>query len=999
VENKFTTKHLILFFLFIPTMLFASGKIKGVVTDSVSKESLVGANIILENTSLGAASDIEGSYSIQSIPAGRYKLKCSYIGYLSKEVNLTISENSSIVLNIALSYDTLQGKEVVITAQAIGQVAAINQQISSSKIVNVVSEQKIKELPDANAAEALGRLPGVSVTRSGGEASKIVLRGLSENMTTVSVNGVKLSSTETDSREVDLSTIAQGSLSGIVLTKAITSDMDAEAIAGNVNFVTKLAPETRTISANLQGSYNGLQDTYNQYNFYANYGERFFNNLLGVQVFGNIERRDRTSENYDADWTYKFSGGKTSDYQINNFTVQYVPEIRKRRGMKLLLDFKTPDGGVIKFNSDYNRTERRYYSLSRNYPVSSGNVSYNFDCEDILTDIRDFALTGENHLSGWNVNWGLSFTQSNSNNPYSFSGYFEEPSTTDANGNVVSGMKAIPTSLYKGPFEALIPYATNNYSLAYFDWAYPKSHNNIDFARTASVDVKRDYTFDDFSGELQFGGKYYARYHRRNSSSYWTGYYNGTAMQKYTKLADGTIVAKDFAGYGFGDLQLNNGMILMSNFMTNGTRNVYNKYALSPLLDADRLRSWYYLSLNGVSQTGSVSEYSVNNSDNGTDYNALESVGSGYIMNTLNFGTLATLITGVRIEADNDRYAAYYTPVATSNQATFYDTSSTHTESTFLPNVQLILKPYDFLNVRLAAYQGISRPDFNNRLPQYTIIGASTQNTQPTVKLGSTNLKNEVANNYEINFQLFGSKIGLFSVSAYYKEIKNQFEYINGIKIDPTSGVSDSLGIHFRNNKQPFGSYSYLLYYFYNSSHPTKVWGFEIEHQGNLRFLPGLLGNFVYAYNFSFVRTETYTPYSFQYTDTLYVAGFPTVSTHSNLAEAKTTLTNSPRFFCNAVLGYDYDRFSVRMSYFYQGRYYNGFSVSSYYNTIQKSFGRLDLSFKCDITDQISTGLNINNLNNATEGTIQRNETTGWELETSSYKYGTTADFWLRVNI
>src|SRR3972149_1951540 len=86
--------------------------------------------------------------------------------------------NTNVQLNIGLKQIILEGEAVVITAQMRGQLAAINQQITAKTIVNVVSEEKIKELPDANAAEAIGRLPGVSLLRSGGEGNRVILRGM-----------------------------------------------------------------------------------------------------------------------------------------------------------------------------------------------------------------------------------------------------------------------------------------------------------------------------------------------------------------------------------------------------------------------------------------------------------------------------------------------------------------------------------------------------------------------------------------------------------------------------------------------------------------------------------------------------------------------------------------------------------------------------------------------------------------------------------------------------
>ncbi|HPY00822.1 MAG TPA: carboxypeptidase-like regulatory domain-containing protein, partial [Candidatus Marinimicrobia bacterium] len=147
--------------------------VRGVVTDSLTSKTLVGANVFLVGTALGSATDIEGNYRIESVPAGNYILRVTYIGYKNKEYNVVVPEDGTVIQDVKLSPDVIRGQEVIVRGQAIGQAAAINQQITSATIINVVSEEKIQELPDANAAEAIGRLPGVSVLRSGGEANKV----------------------------------------------------------------------------------------------------------------------------------------------------------------------------------------------------------------------------------------------------------------------------------------------------------------------------------------------------------------------------------------------------------------------------------------------------------------------------------------------------------------------------------------------------------------------------------------------------------------------------------------------------------------------------------------------------------------------------------------------------------------------------------------------------------------------------------------------------------
>lgn len=986
-------RMLVLFFILTNLSIFAAGRLEGTVIDSTTGEVLVGANIILEGTSMGAAADIEGNYLISSIPPGTYMALCSYIGYKQKRINITIVDNVTTNLDFFLRVDIVEGQEVIVLGQALGQAAAINQQLNSNKIVNVISEQKIKELPDANAAEALGRLPGVSVIRSGGEANKIILRGLSENLTTITVDGVKLAPTDADARGVDLSTIAQGSLSGITLTKAITSDMDGEAIAGNVNFVTKTAPEVRTIQLDAYGSYGSMDNTAKQYNFLGRYGERFFNDLLGVQLFGNFERKNRSNEEYDV--SYDQTLLSNTDYQISDFQITYNPEIRKRGGGKLLLDFKTPDDGLLKFNITYNRTERRLSSIDRNYPVATGEVNYNFLGRDINTEIKAIFLQGNNNFSNWQFNWNFSYTESNSETPYSNAAHFSEPSISE-NNSVISGMLPIPVKYRKGTsYENLVPFALNNFGVAYFTEANVTTSSNLDFEKTLFLDVKRSYNLFNLAGELKFGGKYRSKYHRRNQTSRYGSYYNGigNGFYDYVQLADGSIVPKDFAGYGFSDLKVKSNLILLTNFLNSDTRDIYNKYLLNPIMDADRIRNWYKMNINGINPQSGLLEYRWNHSLDGTNYNLTENVAAGYIMNTLNIGTAATIIAGVRMEADDNSYTAFVAdePVALQFTA-FTDTNTNHTEFIVLPNFHLIVRPTDFANVRLSAYRGLSRPGFNYRLPTY-VFGTNY------LILGNTNLKNADAWNFDANVQFYGNSIGLFSISAFYKKINNNVEQLNDIPIQDKT-ILDSLGIVFRNGQGPSSS-SISLTYPYNSTKPTRVWGFEVEHQINFRFLPGLLSNVILSYNLSFIKTETFTP-AVQYVDyyvTIPGFPFPTKRTKVVLSETKTRIANSPELFGNIVLGYDIDGFSGRISYFYQGEFYNGFSADGYSNNIQKAFGRLDLSLKQKITDFLSVGLNVNNINNANEGTYLENTTTGWRLETSSYRYGTTADFWLRISI
>lgn len=998
-------KITILIFVISIAQAFSQGTLKGVVTDSLTNNELIGANVFLVGTSLGAATNIEGKYTINSISEGKYIVKVSYIGYKAKETEVTISSIEPTILNIQLTLDVLVGEEVIVTGQMMGQISAINQQLTSNTIINVVSEEKIQELPDQNAAETIGRLPGVSVTRSGGEANKVILRGLSDKYVSVTIDGVRIPSTDALGRGIDLSTISQNSLAGIELYKALTADKDADAIAGSINLVTKKAPTERQIKSVLKGGYNGLMQSAKQYDFSLKYGERFFDGLFGVQLDGNIESNIRSNEVSDID--YDQTANNQTTYFINNFSLRFIDEERKRNGLNLILDYELPDEGNIMLNSSYNSTSRDYITFERDYPNGGGEtqylggVTYSYTDREQELETYSSSLTGNNNLLGIHLDWGLSLAQSTSDFPYDYQLDFSEPSDESAG----SGMRSPPQ--IKDHPEQLIPYAYNNFNAATLAGAFYSTQENLEKNLTAYLNLSRNYTLGDlFAGELKLGAKYTSKSRDNTQTQNFSAYYLG-GWQPYERLPDGTLRAKDLSGSlfdAFFQRYLANPLYInapFSEFLDTPpqSRTLYDLYDLYPLINREKLRQWYELNKYGVNQTGQTLEYNNDPTYAAYYYDINEAVASTFITNTLKIGQNVTFIAGVRVESENNDYNNKYSYSVAGGfpyiTLPISDTSSTYSETIVLPNFHLNIKATDFLNIRLAGYRALARPDFNMRLNTYFAWRPAAVGGNRQLITGNPELKTAKAWNFEINTTFYGNEIGLFSISAFYKEIQDMYHMLNQMN---TSGnvIFDDLGLETRSLH---GSSSYQLTVPYNSTEPTKVWGFELEHQINFTFLPGLLQNIVLSYNASLVRSETQLIGST--TDTTYtiIGGIPFPEYKERAIKYKQQLENQPEFFGNISLGYDIGGFSGRLSLFHQSEYFSSFSPNGRNDVLIAGYNRVDLALKQKITDYLTVLLNINNLTNLKDVNQIDNRVNQYILPNTSQQYGLTGEFGVIIEL
>ncbi len=225
-------RYLLLFFLIIITSSFLvaqTGKISGTITDATNNEPLIGANVIIQGTSMGAATNISGYYAILNIPPGKYNIKISSIGYAAKTiVDVVVNINQTTLIDATLQEQTIQTEEVVVTART----PIVQKDVSSSQIN--LDVKQIQSLPVSSIVGAIGLQAGIQ--------DGLVIRGGGANQTGFMVNGITLR----DAR--DNSPFTGISYTAVDQVQIQTGGFNAEygdVRSGLINVVTKEGPKDK----------------------------------------------------------------------------------------------------------------------------------------------------------------------------------------------------------------------------------------------------------------------------------------------------------------------------------------------------------------------------------------------------------------------------------------------------------------------------------------------------------------------------------------------------------------------------------------------------------------------------------------------------------------------------------------------------------------------------------------------------------------------------------
>jgi TonB-dependent receptor len=788
-----------------------TGTITGRAVDRANAV-LQGARVELE-PGASMATDAQGEFTITGVAPGEYTLQVSYVGFTPFSTKVTVTAGQVARVDAVLKVATA-GEEITVTAERVrGEAEAINRERASDNILQVLPVGVITSLPNTNIADALGRMPSVTLERDEGEGKYVQIRGLEPRLSNVTVNGVNLPSPEGGVRQIKLDVIPANLVESVEINKTLSANQDGDAIGGSVNLVTKTAEEKPTLYLNGIGGYTPIIGGRSLYEVDGAIGKRFgASKKLGVLIWGSYDWNGRGID--DVEPSLDVFNGQAVVPSVDLREYRYY---RTRYGASGSIDYKLGDFSGLYIRGIYshfdNFGDRWVYSPSINSfntPTQGGNdgsVSFNASIRRPVEVIGSLEAGGKHVFTKWWLAYDLSVARSAAED-HGYSGAdFNGPQGSDASPLIFNldwsnphTPKLIPQA---GPNNITNIYDPSTYTLADLDVSRTYSPQlNLQGALSAA----RNYTAKGHFGTFEFGAKL------RNA-------------HKFEDAQDPTYISQN-----------NPAMAQFLGTFTNSS--YYDKaYTLGPTVDYGKLLAYFNANVND-SSIFQLDQPSTDQNGIPNNYDLIERISAGYAMNTIDVGRFR-LQTGLRFEGTNESLLGYNV-ILDPDTGLLTSVSPVNKSSSYLdvlPSVQLRFRlPHDAA-VRAAYGRGIARPNFSDLPPTFSHNGPNQE-----IDIGNPNLKPTRANNYDLLYEQYLKPLGLLQAGFFYKQLSDPI--YESIKSQITT---DIYGAQYNgwNLSQPINGLS------------AKVYGFEIAYQQHLTFLPGALGGIGVSANYGYSHSST----------------------------------------------------------------------------------------------------------------------------------------------
>ncbi|MGK9120401.1 TonB-dependent receptor [Olivibacter jilunii] len=883
--------------------------IRGTIVEDAGR--LPGASLLLKENGSRSSTDLNGEFKLQGTKIGdSVTLEASYIGMELKVLRIQIQEGVNDLGTIHLIPKAGELNEVVINGTFLpSQRRAYAIQKNASSIMNVIAADAIGKLPDRNAAEAVQRVQGVAVARYHGEADQATVRGTPFAWTSTLLNGSRLpSSSVYGTRATVLDVVPSELIQYVQVAKAITPDIEGDAIGGSINFITKTAPAARQLGASFAGGYNTISSNAT-YNGSINYGDRFFNDRLGVMVTGAIWDRNWGADSYDLSYA--------SDRSINNMMLKRYMGKRQTYGVNLGLEWKWNAnhrlfvrGMVNKFN-DIRPVYESYVDFARS------RYQYNYRYSYYETSLNGLELGGDHQLNQkTNLQWSYSNFASEFaiNTPPTAPGdqrglpiaTFVQPISDGFAGLSGDGKKYLAqdapdgvgqdplylTAALNNPAEIMDPNKLMLSSLTILQL------NNREKDQVGQLNLTHQW---DKRLKLKAGFKFRSKQKR------------GINQAQLVRVPDGSQ-----APIALGSLQTeafpNRGNFFSAMPIS------HDQYIIDPLTK-DQLFDLYdpeKLSANGFRDVSSVNNQAA-------IYHGTEDVWAGYLMAEYDLSNELKIIGGVRNEYTslNIHSSRVRTDAIGSIVEPVEERNSYHA---LLPMLHMKYAPQSQLNIRAAFTRTFARANFTDLIPNERIDA-----TGPITSISSGNpaLKPTFSNNFDLMAEYFFEDIGILSGGAFYKDLSNV------IFTDRTLTTT--------NGTQTLRSKPMNL----SSAH---IFGVEGGINKRFDFFNGFFSGFGVELNYTYTSSE---------------AELPRLQDEVTIMD-KISLPNQSKHLFNSILYYERNGIMVRLAGNFRGKSVETIDNTQgprYYIWTDNNF-TVDGSATVNVNKHVRLFLEINNITN-----------------------------------
>jgi len=800
-------KKIILFTipLICSSLLFAQqGKLRGTIIDDENAETLIGVSVVINGTTIGTITDLDGNYSL-SLEPGTYTVNYSYISYATQKVtDVVIKANETKTIDLRLGSDAEQIGEVVVTAQRImnSETALLTIQKKSANVLDAVSAETFMKTGDNDAGAAIRRVTGVSV-----EGGKYVyVRGLGDRYTKTQLNGVDIPGLDPDRNTVQMDIFPANLLDNIVVYKTFTPELPGDFTGGMVDVKTKSFPSTETFAFTATFGYatgmnlkkDALQYKGGAGTFMA-FGNKYralpfaddtkipnrfdynpalteltssFNRQLAPSAFtsplngrlgiskGNQINKDKVTLGYNTAFNYSYEFRNYDQFEFgrsikNDPSQTALSQIQYAKGQRSEQEVQWSGmvGGAIKTNkSKYilnllhsqNAVSRSaIYDLT--FPNSQNTAlpfkQYVLDYSQRSVSNVLFSGTHSLRPAKWELEWKLSPTYSKITEPdIRSTKYIIE------NGDYIidNGDGAVPERFYR----------------------YLTEINGV-----AKVDLTHDFkVWKNLNAKLKFGA---ANTYKNRDYKVLRFIFNSTLEQDLSGNAD----------------ELMTDELIWS---TSNTRGTYVR-----------------------------AEESL--TDNPNIYTATQNISAMYVMNELPITPIFKAIYGLRYER-TDNWISGYGRLDGENINRDIKGEKVLTSNDFLPSVNFIYNVKENTNLRASYSRTLARPSFKEK------SFVSILDPLSGIRfIGNINLEKTNVENVDLRYESFFDNGQMISVSTFYKHFKNPIE-ISGFELEPDDITPRNAG----------------------SAH---LIGVELEFRKNLSFITPKLEGLSMAANFTYVKS------------------------------------------------------------------------------------------------------------------------------------------------